>query len=217
MRVLIADDDFVSRNLVHAILLPYGRCDLAENGREVLAAVQAAWTEHKPYDVIILDIGMPEMDGQETLKQIRALEQRRRVPEAEMTKVMMVTGARDLQNVKTAMKSGCEAYLVKPIVRERLLDEIGRLKPFGRGDVEGARPEGRERPRPPSEEHGPPGNGLEAEEEEAEDLSSYSSLKPRETDGPARPAAHRKEDGRQILESGYPEDDPGHRVGDKGE
>ena len=77
MRLLIADDDFVSRNLLHVILLPYGRCDFAGDGMEALAAIQAAWEEKRPYDLIILDIGMPELDGLETLKQLRALEEQR--------------------------------------------------------------------------------------------------------------------------------------------
>jgi two-component system chemotaxis response regulator CheY len=133
MKTLIAEDDFVSSNLLHGILLPYGRCTIATNGVEALHAFVTALEEEKPYNLICLDIQMPEMDGQETLRQIRSVEERRGIPAKERARVIMITAAGDLQNVKEAWKSQCEAYLVKPIEKQRLLDRIAEMNGNNQG------------------------------------------------------------------------------------
>jgi two-component system, chemotaxis family, chemotaxis protein CheY len=128
MRTLIADDDFISRNMIHAILLPYGKSDIAVNGREAVEAFESAWQEKRPYDMIFLDVRMPEMDGRETLKEIREREKVMDIPEDRAVKVVMVTSARDAATVKSVYEARCDSYLVKPVERDRLLDEINRLK-----------------------------------------------------------------------------------------
>ncbi len=128
MKILITDDDFISRNVLHAILLPYGRCDIAADGQAALDAFMLAHDEGKPYDLICVDVQMPGMDGHETLKRIRALETEMALPEDKRVKAIMVSASRDVKNVIAAKESGCEAYLVKPVEKERLLDEIRELK-----------------------------------------------------------------------------------------
>jgi two-component system, chemotaxis family, chemotaxis protein CheY len=126
MKILITDDDLVSSRLIQVILLPYGKCEMAVNGKEAFAAVELSYQENKPYDLICLDIEMPEMDGHETLQLIRNLEEKLGVPLKERIRVIMITSARDAKNVVTA-KARCNSYLVKPISKERLLEEVARL------------------------------------------------------------------------------------------
>jgi two-component system, chemotaxis family, chemotaxis protein CheY len=128
MKMLIADDDFVSRNLLHAIVMPYGKSDMAGNGREAMEAFESSWEADKPYEIIFLDIRMPEIDGQEVLRQIRRREDQMGIRDDQKAKVVMVTSSRDLATVKAARDSHCDAYLVKPIERDRVLDELSRLK-----------------------------------------------------------------------------------------
>ncbi|HMK65399.1 MAG TPA: response regulator, partial [Thermodesulfobacteriota bacterium] len=83
------------------------------------------WKELKPYDLICLDIMMPEMDGQELLKKICSAESDMGVPEV---KIIMTTALDDSKNIMTAFRNQCEAYLVKPIRREKVEEQ---LRAFG--------------------------------------------------------------------------------------
>ena len=74
MRSLVVEDDFTSRFLLQTILSTYGECHGAVNGREALEAYKASKEKGEPFDLICLDIMMPEMDGQEVLKEIRDIE-----------------------------------------------------------------------------------------------------------------------------------------------
>ena len=75
MKTLIVEDDFTSRLLMQAILSPYGECHIAVNGREAIQAFRLARAQGHPYDLVCLDIMMPEMDGHAVLKALRAAEE----------------------------------------------------------------------------------------------------------------------------------------------
>ena len=137
MKTLIVEDDFTSRVLLEEILKRHSSTHVATNGREALDAVRAALEAGQPYDLICLDIMMPEMDGQEALKRIRHLEDawaerwegsiRAGIAERHRTKVIMTTALADRANVLEAIQSQCDSFLVKPIQRRKLLDELQRL------------------------------------------------------------------------------------------
>jgi two-component system, chemotaxis family, chemotaxis protein CheY len=127
MKCLIVEDDFANRKLLKIHLSHYGDCDVAVNGSEAVQAVREALAEGTPYGLICLDIAMPEMDGQEALKAIRQLESEHGIAGLDGAKVIMTTAFGDAQNVLAAFRSGCEGYLVKPISREKLLQEMDKL------------------------------------------------------------------------------------------
>ncbi len=127
MKTLIVEDDFVSRRLLQVILSEYGQCDIAVNGREALTAFELAWQEESPYQLICLDIMMPEMDGQEVLKEIRTIERDLGVAWEDGVKIIMTTALSDQDNIKRAFHEQCEAYLIKPIERRKLLDQLREL------------------------------------------------------------------------------------------
>lgn len=132
MRFLIAEDDLISQRLLETILTPYGRCDLADNGVEALAAFETAWNEWDSHDLVCLDIMMPVMDGQEVLRRIRDFEKQQGQVGLDCTKIMMISALDDFPNIKQAFNEQCEAYLVKPIDKDKLMDklkEIGVIAP----------------------------------------------------------------------------------------
>jgi PleD family two-component response regulator len=68
MRTLIVEDNHTNRLLLQSVLSIYGECHIAVNGREAVAAFRVAQERGKMYDLICMDIMMPEMDGQTALK-----------------------------------------------------------------------------------------------------------------------------------------------------
>lgn len=127
MRILIVEDDFISRKLMLAYLMPLGECDIAVNGQEALEAFMLAIEEGQPYDLICLDIMMPEMSGQMVLKYIRQIEENKGILPADSVKIIMTSALKDSKNVMEAFSSQCEAYLVKPIDQEKLMEQIRLL------------------------------------------------------------------------------------------
>src|ERR1700688_5072362 len=111
MKTLIVDDDFVCRRLLQELLNRYGPCHIAVNGKEAVEAVRAALDVGEPYNLICLDIMMPEMDGQQALKEIRALEASRGIISPNWARIVMTTAASDSTSVITAMRGQCDYFL----------------------------------------------------------------------------------------------------------
>lgn len=127
MKILIVEDDFVSRKLLLTILASYGECDVAVNGQEAIEAFKIALDEGRKYDLVCLDIMMPEKDGHEVLKEIREVEKGFNIVGLDGVKVIMTTALTDSKNVVQAFREQCEAYMVKPIDKEKLLSKIEEL------------------------------------------------------------------------------------------
>ncbi len=128
MKFLVVDDDFDSRRLVQKILHPYGYVDIATDGEEGVQAFNSALKDGEPYDVVTLDILMPNADGQQALREIREIEKEEGVPPEKAVKVIMISGLDDSQEVHDAFFLGdAVSFIVKPIRRQLLLDEIEKL------------------------------------------------------------------------------------------
>ncbi len=127
MRILIVEDDPTSRLLLKKMLEPFGSCDVAENGRQALEAIRLASKQGAPYGLTCLDIMMPEMDGQTTLKAIRTQEQDAGCLPSQAMKIVMTTALRDIENVTNAYRELCDGYLVKPILRDKLVALLKEL------------------------------------------------------------------------------------------
>ncbi|HYH03134.1 MAG TPA: response regulator [Bacillota bacterium] len=127
MRILIAEDDMASRKFLYKFLSAYGDCDLTVDGVEAIDAYTMAWDDNRPYDLICLDIMMPNMDGYKALETIRALEKEKGVVGEQRVKIIMTTALNEPQNVFEAFDAGCEAYAAKPINTEKFIEVMQRL------------------------------------------------------------------------------------------
>lgn len=130
MKCLIAEDDFTARRLLQIYLADYADCFIAVNGIEAVQAVTEALEEGEPYDLICLDIMMPGMDGHEALQAIRKIEEDHGIGGLDGTKIIMTTATADPSDIVSAFRSGCEAYIVKPVHKEKLLKEMQKLGLF---------------------------------------------------------------------------------------
>lgn len=127
MKCLIVEDDFAARKLLQVYLSDYADCFIAVNGHEAVEAIREALEEGESYDLICLDIMMPEMDGHKALEAIRQVEKEHGIGGLDGVKVIMTTALDDSKNIMGAFRTGCEAYIVKPIRKEKLLEEIKQL------------------------------------------------------------------------------------------
>ena len=127
MRILVVEDDFISRRLLCRFLEAYGECDVAINGQEALTAVEHALQTGQHYDLICLDIMMPEMDGHESLQKIRELEMDQGRHLGHGAKIIMTTSLEDHKNILSAFKSSADGYVVKPIEKKKLISTLQDL------------------------------------------------------------------------------------------
>jgi len=105
----------------------YGECDIAIDGQEVVNAVEAALKKNKSYDLICLDIAMPNMDGHEALQKIRRLEQKHGIQLGKGAKVIMATGMSGHEDIINAFHEQCDAYMIKPIKKADLNSKLKEL------------------------------------------------------------------------------------------
>nr|WP_315184613.1 response regulator [uncultured Albidiferax sp.] len=118
-RILLAEDSPLNRQVALEFLAEVGiRADVAANGVEAVAMVQA-----KPYDLVLMDIQMPELDGISATRQLRADPRYAQLPIIAMTAHAM-SGDREL-----SLQSGMNDHLTKPIDPEQLFDLLVRWLP----------------------------------------------------------------------------------------
>ena len=129
IKILVVEDEFISRTLLMEMLSPFGDCEAVTNGREAVDVLEKSYSSlENRYDLVCLDIMMPKMSGHEVLREMRLIEQAHGVYGSEATKVLMVTALDDAQNIMQALVEGrCQAYLTKPISRARLAEQLRHL------------------------------------------------------------------------------------------
>ena len=121
MRFLIIEDQKDVRNLMEAFLNEFGSSDMAEDGIQGLSKVLNSVQDKTPYDAVFLDIMMPKLEGQQVLQKIRELEEANNILPPKSVKIIMVSALGDSENVMEAFKSQADAYLVKPVLRDKLI------------------------------------------------------------------------------------------------
>ncbi|HKM59958.1 MAG TPA: response regulator [Candidatus Bathyarchaeia archaeon] len=123
-KILIVDDDENIRNTVEAILEDEGYLvDTAASGGEAVKK-----TQKTNYNIALLDIRLPDMEGVELLKLIKE-----GVPR---TRKIMVTGYPSMQNAIAALNKNADAYLIKPVDIENLLATVKNQLQLQEGEKE---------------------------------------------------------------------------------
>jgi DNA-binding response OmpR family regulator len=113
-RVLIADDEPSIGQIVAQILAAEGHeTRVVTNGFECIDAVRA-----EPFDLLLLDVGMPEMDGFQVCEALAVHQAERRLP------IILLTGRTDLETRVNGMHHGVTEYLTKPINRHELVARV---------------------------------------------------------------------------------------------
>ena len=123
VRILLAEDNIINQKVAIGLLNNIGyKADVANNGVEVLAALEV-----KPYDVILMDCQMPELDGYETTQRIRA-----NTKYGALRIIAMTANAMRGESEK-CLDAGMDDYLSKPVRLESLRDMLARWMPAEKG------------------------------------------------------------------------------------
>jgi two-component system chemotaxis response regulator CheY len=128
MYTLVVEDDFASRKVLQKIMTGYGECDIAVDGDEAVKAFIQAHAAGKGYELIFLDIMLPGRDGHHVLKDIREWEDEHEIRGSDCVKIIMTTALDDHQSIMAAFRSQAEGYLVKPLSREKIAEQIIKLE-----------------------------------------------------------------------------------------
>jgi PAS domain S-box-containing protein len=118
LRILLAEDNAVNQRVALLVLEKLGyRADVAADGREAVEAL-----ERQPYDVILMDVQMPEMDGLEATRVIRE-----RWPEGERRpRIIAMTAGATVDDRRATLEAGMDDFVTKPIRQEELGAALGR-------------------------------------------------------------------------------------------
>lgn len=127
MKILLAEDDFVTRKYMREFLSKYGECDVTVDGMEAVDAFMMELEAGTPYDLVCLDIMMPVMDGYQALVGIRNIEKERGIEKDKGVKIIMTTALNDERNVKMAFEYGCTIYSGKPVDQDRFEQALKKL------------------------------------------------------------------------------------------
>jgi two-component system chemotaxis response regulator CheY len=150
MESLIIEDVPSVRLLLRATLSQFGHCDEAPDGAAALEALQVRFHANRPYDLICLDLGLPELSGIEVLKYVRRMEAGRRMERkrdvAVLTgdarrenpaRVLVISGASNEEAIDKARMAGADGFLMKPLNLKKVCEflvDAGLASPAGRGE-----------------------------------------------------------------------------------
>ncbi len=129
MKTLVVEDDYTIRTILLETLSEYGQCHARINGQEGVEAFAAASEQGEPYELIVLDLIMPVMDGRAALKRIREMERNMGVAQKDEVKVVVLTVEDEPKIIiDTFYAGGATEYLLKPVNLDKLLHILTSLK-----------------------------------------------------------------------------------------
>jgi PAS domain S-box-containing protein len=118
LRILLAEDNEVNQTVIQKMLKRLGfRADLAANGIEAVQALQ-----RQPYDVVLMDVKMPELDGWEATRQIR-----RFLPDAEQPEIIAITAYALEGDRERCLAAGMDDYISKPVQMKELRKKLIKI------------------------------------------------------------------------------------------
>jgi PAS domain S-box-containing protein len=125
LSILVAEDNEINALLMRSLLSRLGHhAVITTNGEEALESWLSAESAGAPYDLVLMDIQMPKLDGIETTRQIRAREAGQRV---RRTPILALTANTLVEDRYACFEAGMDGFLVKPLDREKLADALAGL------------------------------------------------------------------------------------------
>jgi CheY-like chemotaxis protein len=122
LSILAAEDNEINALLIRSLLVRLGHdVTVAANGEEALELWIAAEAADTPYDLVLMDVQMPKLDGIEATRKIREREAGRR------TTILALTANALIDDRHACFEAGMDGFLIKPLDQDKLADELARL------------------------------------------------------------------------------------------
>jgi PAS domain S-box-containing protein len=127
LAILVAEDNDINALLARALLVKLGHCPtMAKNGAIAVESWLAAQVSGEAYDLVLMDVNMPEVDGMEATRRIRAAESER---DAARTPIIALTANAFDEDRDACVAAGMDGFLAKPLDRERLEAALAMVRP----------------------------------------------------------------------------------------
>jgi PAS domain S-box-containing protein len=125
LSILVAEDNEINALLMRSLLTRLGHhAVITTNGEEALESWQAARSAGAPYDLVLMDIQMPQLDGIETTKRIRSLEAGQ---PGRQTPILALTANTLVEDRYACFEAGMDGFLIKPLDRDKLAEALAGL------------------------------------------------------------------------------------------
>ena len=125
MKILIVEDSKLFRDTLRKLMSSYGVSTTVENGVEALKAFEDQLQHDDPFDLVFLDIMMPEMDGETALNSLRIIEDNYGIGGLDRARIVMTTSIEDPKTIMRTFKDQADGYLLKPVQEKKL---VGLMK-----------------------------------------------------------------------------------------
>ncbi len=125
MRALIVDDELLNAVILMKYLGEDWECDFAINGTDAVDSFVNSCQKKVPYDLVCMDIMMPEMSGLNAVKALRDYEASHAV--SKKAGILIVTALADTADRLESHACGCDGYLVKPVTKQQFTEELQKL------------------------------------------------------------------------------------------
>ena len=129
MKCLIVEDDKISSQVLEKMISKHGSYHTAADGTQAGILFRQAHESGSPYDLVLMDIMIPEVDGLQAVLAIRKAEGQLSIAMPQRVKIVMTTALNDPRTIMKALyESDANSYLIKPIRLQKLEEELRALK-----------------------------------------------------------------------------------------
>ncbi len=127
MRILIFEVKDTNRKLLETVLSEYGVCRVTADGNTAIDLFRQALNQRDFYDLIVVDVSMPDHNGMIVLRQIRETEKTSNVTMGNKARIVAVTGKLGNDEMKLLLDIDCDDYLVKPFNSQNIIDVMNDI------------------------------------------------------------------------------------------
>ncbi len=128
IRALIVEDVFLIQRVIERFIEPYGTFRVSNNGKEALKIYAEYFFNGEAFNLVCLDIYLPEMNGLKVLKHIREFEKEIHLSEDERSKIVIISSVTHPGTLQQAYDLGCDYYITKPFSKDDVVRALKKLK-----------------------------------------------------------------------------------------